>query len=389
MASQETALVMTQNDPAQQKAQRLRIHRFSLAAGSYFIGSGLLLAISLLGSDQIPLTPAVAIGFVAVVALTNLGFYALFRSGGNLRFRDPSLTIPQMVLGITLITYLIYFAGPYRGLLSIFYLAVMTFGLFQLNTRQLLGISAYTVACFSFMAAVLKLRHPESTSFLDLFAQLAVIGGLLPWFAVLGGHISTLRRRLVEGNRRLEQALEQIRQIAIRDDLTQTFNRRHLMDLLMHQKAIADRGQYHFSLCMLDLDYFKRINDTHGHLVGDQALRVVAGILREQVRMGDILGRYGGEEFLLLLSETTLMGAVETAERLRQEIARNSAEHMPHQLPVTASIGVTQYAPGESIESALGRADRALYRAKEAGRNCVRMEPPPSDDPAPRAAVSH
>ncbi len=378
---------MTPNDPAEQKAQTLRIQRFSLAAVSYLVGGVLLLAVSVLGSGEIPLTPAVAAVFVALVVVANLGFYVLFRSGGNLRFRDPSLTIPQMAFGIALITYLIYFAGPYRGLLSIFYLAVMTFGLFHLNTRQLLGISAYTVACFTLMAVLLKLRHPETVSFLDLFAQLAVISGLLPWFAVLGGHISTLRRRLVEGNRRLEQALEQIRQISIRDDLTQIFNRRHLMDLLMHQKAIADRGQYRFSVCMLDLDYFKRINDNHGHLAGDQALRVVAEILHEQVRVGDILGRYGGEEFLVLLSETTLMGAVETAERLRQQIERNSAEHMPHKLPVTASIGVTEYAPGESIETALGRADRALYRAKGAGRNCVRMEPPPSNDPARRAAV--
>lgn len=378
---------MTANDPLEQKAQRLRIQRFALAAASYLIGGGLLLAISLLGSNQIPLTPAVAVGFVTLVAVTNLGFYALFRSGGNLRFQDPSLTIPQMACGIGLITYLIYFAGPYRGLLSIFYLAVMTFGLFHLNTRQLLGISAFTVACFSFMATLLKLRHPESTSFLDLFAQLAVIAGLLPWFAVLGGHISTLRRRLVEGNRRLEQALEQIRQIAIRDDLTQTFNRRHLMDLLMHQKAIADRGHYRFSLCMLDLDYFKHINDRHGHLAGDQALKAVADILQFQVRVGDILGRYGGEEFLVLLSETTLMGAVETADRLRQRIEQDAAEHMPGKIPVTASIGVTEYAPGEPIQATLSRADRALYCAKEAGRNCVRMEPPPSDDPTTRAAI--
>ena len=366
----EAAQAMTVNELAEQKAQRLRIQRFSLA-------------------EQIPITPLVSGVFVALMVIANIGFYVLFRTGRNLRFRDPSLTIPQMAVGVVLITYLIYFAGSYRGLLSIFYLGVMTFGLFHLNTRQLLGFSAYTVACFSLMAILLKLNRPESISFLDLFAQLAVLGGLLPWFSVLGGHISKLRRRLIEGNRRLEQALDQIRQIAIRDDLTQTFNRRHLMDLLMHQKAVADRGQYRFSLCMLDLDHFKRINDHHGHLTGDRALQVVAEILHDEVRVGDILGRYGGEEFLVLLSETPLMGAVETAERLRQQIERDTAERMPHGLPVTASIGVTEYAPGESIELALARADRALYRAKGAGRNCVRVEPPPSDDPVHRAAVPH
>lgn len=380
----EAALFMSKNQQFEQKAQQLRIQRYSLAAASYLIGGLLLLAVSVLGGGIIPVTADVALMFMALALGTNSVFYLLFRSGANLRFADPSLTIPQMASGIALITFLMYFAGSYRGLMSIFYLAVMTFGLFHLNTRQLLGLSAYTVACFSAMAVLLKLNHPESIAFMDLFAQLLVLGGLLPWFAVLGGHISTLRRRLVEGNRRLEHALEQIRQIAIQDDLTGTFNRRHLIDLLMHQKAIADRGQYRFSLCMLDLDYFKRINDQHGHLVGDRALQVVAEVLRQQIRVGDILGRYGGEEFLVLLSETPLARAADTAERLRLQIELDGARSMPVNVSVTASIGVTEYVPGESIEAALDRADRALYRAKAAGRNCVQVEAPPDGDPSRR-----
>ncbi|MFZ5532993.1 MAG: GGDEF domain-containing protein [Pseudomonadota bacterium] len=376
---------MTNSDLMAQKAQRLRIQRFSLAAASYIVGGGLLLAVSMLGSDQIPITSTVASVFMALVIAANLGFYLLFRSGLNQRFGDPSLTIPQMATGILLITYLIYFAGAYRGLLSIFYLAVMTFGLFHLNTRQLLGMSAFTLVSFAFMAVLLEFNHPDAASFMDLFAQLAVIGGLLPWFAVLGGHISTLRRRLVEGNRRLEQALAQIREIAIRDDLTGAFNRRHLMDLIMHQKAVADRGSYRFSLCILDLDHFKRINDEYGHLIGDRALQAVAEILGQQVRVGDIVGRFGGEEFVILLSETPLQAAAETAERLRQQIEEHAATAMPEGVTVTASIGVTEYLAGEPIEAALARADRALYRAKAAGRNCVRIEMPPDRDPTRRA----
>ena len=376
---------MTNSDLPANRAQRLRLQRFSLAAASYIVGGGLLLAVTMLGSDQIPLTPTVASIFMVLVVATNLGFYLLFRSGFNQRFADPSLTIPQMAVGILLITYLMYFAGAYRGLLSIFYLAVMTFGLFHLNTRQLLGMSAFTLASFAFMAVLLELNRPDAASFMDLFAQMVVIGGLLPWFAVLGGHISTLRRRLVEGNRRLEQALAQIREIAIRDDLTGAFNRRHLMDLIMHQKAVADRGSYRFSLCMLDLDHFKHINDEHGHLAGDRALQAVAEILSQQVRIGDIVGRFGGEEFVVLLSETPLQAAAETAERLRQQIEEHAADAAPAGVAVTASIGVTEYVAGEPIEAALSRADRALYRAKAAGRNCVRVEMPPDRDPTRRA----
>lgn len=382
----EAAPQMIPDDTLVRKAQRLRLHRFSLAAASYVVGGALLLAVSILGSDLVPITPIVAFGFMALAIAANAIFYLLFRSDINLRFADPSLTIPQMVVGVLLITYLIYFAGPYRGLLSIFYLALMTFGLFHLNTRQLLGVSAFTVAAFAFMSVLLEIRHPDAASLVDLVAQMLVLGGLLPWFAVLGGHISTLRRRLVEGNRRLEQALAQIREIAIRDDLTGTFNRRHLMDLIMHQKAVADRGSYRFSLCMLDLDHFKRINDEYGHLIGDRALQAVAEILGQQVRVGDIVGRFGGEEFVILLSETPLQAAAETAERLRQQIEQHTVAALPEGVAITASIGVTEYLAREPIEAALSRADRALYRAKAAGRNCVRVETPPDRDPTRRAS---
>ncbi|HBG29245.1 MAG TPA: hypothetical protein DDW98_01230, partial [Gammaproteobacteria bacterium] len=181
----EAALFMSKNQQFEQKAQQLRIQRYSLAAASYLIGGLLLLAVSVLGGGIIPVTADVVLMFMALALGTNSVFYLLFRSGANLRFADPSLTIPQMASGIALITFLMYFAGSYRGLMSIFYLAVMTFGLFHLNTRQLLGLSAYTVACFSAMAVLLKLNHPESIAFMDLFAQLLVLGGLLPWFAVL------------------------------------------------------------------------------------------------------------------------------------------------------------------------------------------------------------
>jgi diguanylate cyclase (GGDEF)-like protein len=100
--------------------------------------------------------------------------------------------------------------------------------------------------------------------------------------------------------------------------------------------------------------------------------------------VGDIIGRFGGEEFLILLSETPLQAAAETAERLRQQIEQQAVATAPEGVAVTASIGVTEYLAGEPIEAALSRADRALYRAKAAGRNCVRVEMPPDRDPTRR-----
>lgn len=108
----EAAPQMTQDETSAYKAQRLRLHRFSLAAASYVVGGALLLAVSALGSDLVPITPTVAFGFMALAIASNAVFYLMFRRGINLRFADPSLTIPQMVVGVLLITYLIYFADP-------------------------------------------------------------------------------------------------------------------------------------------------------------------------------------------------------------------------------------------------------------------------------------
>jgi diguanylate cyclase (GGDEF)-like protein len=123
---------------------------------------------------------------------------------------------------------------------------------------------------------------------------------------------------------------------------------------------------------MLDLDYFKRVNDTFGHTVGDAVLRHVAGLARSRLRGIDLFGRLGGEEFAVLLPGTALTGALEFAERLRQHVAENPTPCDNGPIAITVSIGVTELDPQDSGPSnVLARADRALYGAKEAGRNRV------------------
>jgi diguanylate cyclase (GGDEF)-like protein len=126
---------------------------------------------------------------------------------------------------------------------------------------------------------------------------------------------------------------------------------------------------------MVDIDHFKDINDTHGHLVGDEALREIARVLQGAVRTVDLVGRYGGEEFVIVLPETTAEGAIAFAERLRDRVSQHvfASERLPS-LRLTISIGVASYptSPVESVEDLFARADEALYRAKAAGRNAVR-----------------
>lgn len=155
---------------------------------------------------------------------------------------------------------------------------------------------------------------------------------------------------------------------AYTDVLTDLPNRRSLYTRLTRELERAERYQRTFSVILIDLDHFKSVNDSCGHSVGDQVLAEFALLLREQLRKPDSAGRWGGEEFLLLLPELPLAGALEVAERFRQTL---EAHPFPHGEPLTASFGVAETVAGERLELLLARADRALYKAKAQGRNLV------------------
>ena len=168
---------------------------------------------------------------------------------------------------------------------------------------------------------------------------------------------------------KLEQALEISNELAIRDELTGTHNRRHLIKLIDTEKERSTRHGHSFCLCLLDIDFFKRINDTYGHSMGDTVLREFAETVQRQIREPDSFGRYGGEEFLLMLPETKLDEAISLAERVRMSIETMAFGGVD--LSTTVSIGVAEYRAGESIPQAVARADEALYLAKSGGRNRV------------------
>ncbi|HEU4376139.1 MAG TPA: bifunctional diguanylate cyclase/phosphodiesterase [Telluria sp.] len=174
-----------------------------------------------------------------------------------------------------------------------------------------------------------------------------------------------------QGFIKLEQALKIINELAIRDELTGSHNRRHLIELIEHEKDRTARVGSLFCLCLLDIDFFKRINDTYGHSAGDVVLRDFAATVQRQIRDSDSFGRYGGEEFLLMLPETSLPEAITLAERVRLSIEKLAFPAISPDLGVTVSIGVAEFRAGESIAQTVARADEALYLAKSSGRNRI------------------
>jgi diguanylate cyclase (GGDEF)-like protein len=157
------------------------------------------------------------------------------------------------------------------------------------------------------------------------------------------------------------------------DALTSVYNKRFLLDALEHERVRSQRHKRPLALMMLDVDHFKSINDTHGHLAGDEILRSLCARARSVLRQDEILARYGGEEFAVVMGEAT-MGIAETAaERLRESIAAEPFETDQGLIAVTVSIGIAQTDGQENLSTAelIELADRRLYEAKRAGRNCV------------------
>ena len=158
------------------------------------------------------------------------------------------------------------------------------------------------------------------------------------------------------------------------DPLTGILNRGSFQELFRRLSSLE--LSYPMGFIVFDLDNFKRINDTYGHIVGDKVLQKVAKVVKKQIRRTDIFARWGGEEFVLLLPQTDLEGTRKVAEKLRR--ALEAIEIPPYGLKITASFGATEVLPGEELKEVFERADRALYRAKELGKNRVEVEPPPT-----------
>jgi diguanylate cyclase (GGDEF)-like protein len=160
---------------------------------------------------------------------------------------------------------------------------------------------------------------------------------------------------------------------ALRDGLTKLFNKRYLMDRLDAELKFAHRHDAAVSLLMMDLDHFKAINDTHGHLAGDAVLTAVAGVVARAVRNEDVVARFGGEELAIILRAVHVDGALNMAERLRKLVDQLVVDFADTKLHVTVSIGIACAAStkdAKTPEALVEQADQALYRAKHAGRNC-------------------
>ena len=224
------------------------------------------------------------------------------------------------------------------------------------------------VAEFLLMAVLAQLGHSTDEVAVMLFDATLLAVVVAP--PIYGLVLMPLRR---EYEKRLaaESAAENLSKLAITDALTRIMNRRGITVALLDAMAQSERYSAPLCVAMADIDHFKPVNDTYGHKAGDQVLTEIAGIFSDTLRMPDKVGRYGGEEFLIILPHTTLAGGRKIAERLRAAVSRWQFGIDGKKLKLTVSLGITQARKGEDLEQLLARVDQALYAAKNSGRNLV------------------
>jgi len=256
------------------------------------------------------------------------------------------------------------------------------FGMFGLSTRQMFGVMLYAMAAFGLATAAVEWQGDFGHS-----TGLSVAYGIMTAVVLMGStflttRLQATREELRRQKHELARALEHIRELATHDELTGLLNRRHMLELMRLEQRRAMRSGLPLVLALLDLDHFKAVNDTHGHAAGDRVLQAFADAVRQCLRNGDVISRWGGEEFVVMLCNTPPDAARTLLERLRQTVAQLHVAHpaepsgapacrdaAPAPLRITISIGFALHVPGERVEATLERADRALYAAKAGGRD--------------------
>jgi diguanylate cyclase len=298
-----------------------------------------------------------------------LGFYVLIRTGLSARLAaDSSLTQAQTAFGTTATVFGYVIDPALRGAIIAIMMLNLVWGMFVLKQRQALGLCAYALTLLA--AAILWKCTSQPALFPPRIEALhfAFAAILLMVTSVLSIRMGNLRLRLATRKAELQAALATIRVLAQVDELTHLSNRRHVFELLKAEHVRCLRSGEPLSVVLIDLDHFNSVNDRHGHAAGDAVLREFAQALREGLRESDGAGRWGGEEFLLVLPGMPASAAAAFVDRLHASVARRVLDATLPELRVSFSAGVSECAAGEVVQDAIARADHALYQAKGAGR---------------------
>jgi diguanylate cyclase len=339
-----------------------------MIAASYFIDALILSIYAQAGTLPASVGPA-----YAACGLTTIAAYLVVsETGFTERFKDHYFVAPQLLVSVAVMLVFAYLAPAVGGMFLCTLFLVFNFGSLRATPRQsaLLWTAMTIGVAWLFLSNDKPIGLPQGNS-LERLATMLVFVLTIGRCTFLGIFSSAMRQSLYQRGLKLKEAYRRIEELAELDELTGSFNRRCIMRMLEEQIVRAQRTEMPCAVALIDLDWFKRINDSHGHPIGDEVLRTFAITVFANIRDTDRFGRYGGEEFLLVLPDTPADRAAEILDRLREIIADLDWSAFSADMRVTISAGVATLRPDEISDTLLARADSALYAAKAQGRNRI------------------
>jgi diguanylate cyclase len=344
--------------------QRVRLSQAVLALVLMGVG---VLAMNYFAAVGLASAGAVAL-WSAATLLGMLLFFVLIRSGVSRRWAEPSLTVPQMVFALVSGAVAYTLLGPARGAVFPVVMVVLMFGLFVVSPRQMRWLSVFAVLLFGSVMALMAVSQPRQYPLVVEVGHFLLIAVMMPAMSLLAGRLSRMRHRSRQQRAELAQALARLRENTTRDELTGLINRRHMHALLAQEHQRCIRSGQSFCLAVMDVDGFKPVNEQHGYAVGDAVLAALAQEALRQVRVSDVLSRWGGEEFLLMMSDTRAALARGGLERLQSRLSALRILHGSATVGVTLSAGLAEHIAGEPVDRTLERAIAALADAKAQGQ---------------------
>ncbi|MDA9434341.1 GGDEF domain-containing protein [Bradyrhizobium sp. CCBAU 51627] len=352
------------------RARRMRQRRQMYAGqvASYSLGASVLLLYAFDGVVSTNVPTLFWFGGLLIIGT----FTVLSEAGVGDRFADHYLTVFQISAHMAL-QFVFLVSVPTVGIafLAVLFL-IFAFGTLRMTSRQAMitwGLATCGLA-FVFLGSDLPIGLPVASR-LERAASMLCFALVIGQCAFLGLFGATLRKILYQRSNELKAAYRRIEELAELDELTGSYNRRCIMRLLDTEMEKSRQTGSPCAIALIDLDWFKRINDAYGHPIGDEVLRTFAITMFANIRPDDRFGRYGGEEFLLLLPGTTSEAASRMLDRLRSIVAELDWSAFSPGVSVTISAGVATLRANDTADTFLARADCALYSAKAQGRNRI------------------
>ena len=359
-------LKLTAKVRSRRARQRRQIQ--GMIASSYLLDGVILLLYAEAGTVPLNIGAAyVATGLVSVVL-----YLALSETGFTERFKDHYFVVPQLFVGTAIMLVFTYLAPEVGVMFLCMLFLVVNFGSLRSTPAQ--AAVVWTMMTVGVAALFLLTNKPlgmPHANHLERFATMLVFVLTIGRCMFLGIFSSSMRQSLYKSGLKLKEAYRRIEELAELDELTGSFNRRSIMRMLEEEIARSHRLNAPCTVALIDLDFFKRINDLYGHPTGDEVLRTFAITAFANIRSVDRFGRYGGEEFMLILPDTDETSAVQMLDRLRGIIAELDWSAFSSGMRVTISAGVAMLRANEISDTLLARADGALYASKARGRNRI------------------